>query len=39
VHHAKGKNFGRNGTPQTTWAEEIAKVKPTITESLTLSLA
>ncbi len=39
VHHAKGKNFGRNGTPQATWAEEIAKVKPTITESLTLSLA
>lgn len=35
VRHATGKDFGRNGTPQATWAEEIAKVKPTITENAT----
>ncbi len=35
VRHAIGKDFGRNGTPQATWAEEIAKVKPSITEEAT----
>lgn len=35
VRHATGKDFGRNGSPQATWAEEIAKVKPTITEDAT----
>jgi alpha-2-macroglobulin len=35
VRHAVGKDFGRNPAPQATWAEEIAKVKPTLTEEAT----
>ncbi|GEP42928.1 hypothetical protein BGE01nite_22190 [Brevifollis gellanilyticus] len=31
VRHATGKDFGTGVNPQPTWAEEIAKVKPTIT--------
>ncbi|MES2595064.1 MAG: alpha-2-macroglobulin family protein [Verrucomicrobiota bacterium] len=31
VRHATGKDFGTGVAPQPTWAEEIAKVKPTIT--------
>lgn len=30
VRHATGKDFARYGEPQPTWAEEIAKVKPTV---------
>ncbi len=35
VRHATGRDFLRNNTPQATWAEEIAKVKPSITEDAT----
>lgn len=38
VRHAAGKDFGGNPSPQPTWAEEIAKVKPTLTpEAVRLS--
>ncbi len=35
VRLATGKDFGRNPAPQPTWAEEIAKVKPTLTQEAT----
>ncbi|MFM2179758.1 MAG: hypothetical protein RL015_3856 [Verrucomicrobiota bacterium] len=35
VCHATGKDFERNTSPQATWAEEIAKVSPSLTETAT----
>lgn len=38
VRHATGKDFGRNESPEATWAEEIAKVSPSLTaEAIRLS--
>jgi len=35
VRHATGKDFSRYSEPQLTWAEEIAKVKPTLAADAT----
>jgi uncharacterized protein YfaS (alpha-2-macroglobulin family) len=35
VRHAKAADFSRYSEPQATWAEEIAKVKPTLAEGAT----